>query len=85
MPTPLAEGQENSFSPQMIFLWPGGWANEIKESELNSDSLITVGNTKDMSKYSVHNSVKIGCEEMQILRYNLTCGMVHAGGAIIRG
>ena len=43
MPTPLAEGQENSFAPQMIFLWPpvrgvgkkwfffclrpGGWAN----------------------------------------------------------
>ena len=22
MPTPLAEGQENSFAPQMIFLWP---------------------------------------------------------------
>ena len=29
MPTPLAEGQENSFAPQMIFLGlrPGGWAN----------------------------------------------------------
>ena len=22
MPTPLAEGHENSFAPQMIFLWP---------------------------------------------------------------
>ena len=22
MPTPLAEGLENSFAPQMIFLWP---------------------------------------------------------------
>ena len=22
MPTPLAGGQENSFAPQMIFLWP---------------------------------------------------------------
>ena len=32
MPTPLAEGQENSFAPQMIFLGllPGGWAKKIQ-------------------------------------------------------
>ena len=39
MPNPLAEGLENSFAPQMIFLWPPARGLGKKTKNLNKKIL----------------------------------------------